>query len=123
MIISAAASQSFKQGGVTATGYAAPSRGSAEISLWRLHLVADEVSPQHVLTNEEVFLILAGSGSATIEDVTEAFAAGDCLVAPAGKPFALAAGRQGLEAVCAMRAGGRATILPDGPTITPPWAA
>jgi hypothetical protein len=25
--------------------------------------------------------------------------------------------------VCAMAAGGEATILPDGPTITPPWAA
>jgi hypothetical protein len=42
---------------------------------------------------------------------------------PTGVPFVLAAGDDGLDAVCAMAAGGQATLLPDGPTISPPWAA
>ena len=82
-----------------------------------------EASPQHTLSYEEVFLVLEGEATATIAGDDEIAAAGDCLIVPAGKPFVLRAGDDGLAAVCAMAAGGVATILPDGPTITPPWAA
>ncbi len=58
-----------------------------------------------------------------IGGVEHPFSAGDCLVVPAGAAFTLTTGKEGLEAVCAMAAGGQATILPNGPTITPPWAA
>jgi hypothetical protein len=37
-------------------------------------------------------------------------------------PFVLTADERDLEAVCAMAAGGQATILADGPTIAPLWA-
>jgi mannose-6-phosphate isomerase-like protein (cupin superfamily) len=123
MIISSEDAPIFRQDGVTAVGYASPSRGATDLSLWRLSLAPGEASPLHSLSREEVFLALAGSAVATIDGAPHAFAAGDCLVVPAGRPFLLAAGEEGLDAVCAMAAGGKATLLPDGPTISPPWAA
>src|SRR5689334_10410822 len=105
MLITAEDAKTFQQDGVTAVGYASPSRGVQDLSLWRLQLAPEEGSPVHRLTREEVFLVLAGSGSATIEGVTERFGAGDCLVVPPGLAFSLAAGADGLEAVCAMAAG------------------
>ena len=72
--------------------------------------------------HEEVFLILSGSGTANLDGEDHAVAPGDCLLVREGVPFVLRAGEHGLGAVCAMAAGGQATILPDGPTITPPWA-
>ena len=122
MIIRSADAPTFEQGGTTAVGYASPSRGSRDLSLWRIALAAGEASPPHSLSHEEVFLALDGDATATIDGKAEHFASGDCLVVPAGRTFAIQAGDRGLSAVCAMVAGGEATIEPDGPTITPPWA-
>jgi mannose-6-phosphate isomerase-like protein (cupin superfamily) len=123
MIISSEDAPIFRQDGVTAVGYASPSRGATDLSLWRLSLAPGETSPPHSLSREEVFLALAGSAVATIDGAQHAFAGGDCLVVPTGRRFVLVAGDEGLDAVCAMAAGGQATLLPDGPTISPPWAA
>jgi mannose-6-phosphate isomerase-like protein (cupin superfamily) len=123
MIIHSEEAPAFRQGGTTAIGYASPSRGGSPVSLWRIALEPGESSPDHTLTSHEVFLALEGSASATVDGVAEMFRAGDCLVVPAGAPFVLRAGDEGFAAVCAMRADGRATLLPDGPTLTPPWAA
>jgi mannose-6-phosphate isomerase-like protein (cupin superfamily) len=123
MLISSHDVPTFHQDGVTAIGLASPSRGASELSVWHLSLVAHETSPVHSLSREEVFVALAGSALATIAGTTHELAAGDCLVVPVDAPFTLVAGDDGLDAICAMGAGGQATILPDGPTITPPWAA
>ncbi len=123
MIISTHDAPTFDQPGLRAVGYAAPSRGARELSMWRLELAAHEESPGHVLSHEEVFLALAGSAVAHIDGRAHPFGAGDCLVVPPGASFTLTTGERGLSAVCAMAAGGQATFLPDGPTITPPWAA
>jgi mannose-6-phosphate isomerase-like protein (cupin superfamily) len=123
MLIRSQDAPTFTQGGTTATGYASPSRGARDVSVWRIALQPGEASPPHALSREEVFLVLDGDATATIAGAEEVAAAGDCLIVPAGEPFVLRAGRDGLAAVCAMAAGGQARILPDGPTITPPWAA
>ncbi|MDQ1712649.1 MAG: hypothetical protein QOE45_2099 [Frankiaceae bacterium] len=122
MIIHSADAPTFQQDGLLATGYASPSRG-ADISLWKLTLPAGNRSPLHSLSRDEAFLALGGTAVATIDGEEHAFAAGDCLVVPAGAEFSLRVGDEGLEAVCAMPAGAQASLLPDGPTFTPPWAA
>ena len=123
MIIRSHDAPTFTQGGVTATGYASPSRGARDLSLWRIALAPHEASPPHTLSHEEVFLALEGGATATLYSADHSLAAGDCLVVGPGVPFTLSAGPDGFAAVCAMVAGGEATILPDGPTLTPPWAA
>ncbi len=123
MIIRSDDAPTFTQGGVTATGYASPSRGARDLSLWRIDLAPGEASPPHSLSHEEVFLALRGEATVTLSAAEQTLATGDCLVVPEGVPFTIQATEAGFGAVCAMVAGGQATILPDGPTITPPWAA
>jgi quercetin dioxygenase-like cupin family protein len=123
MLITAATAPTFTAGGTTAVGYASPSRGAADLSLWRIRLEPGAASPFHALSREEVFLALDGDAVAIVDGAEHALAPGDCLVVPPEVPFSIAAGTGGFAAVCAMAAGGEATILPDGPTITPPWAA
>jgi mannose-6-phosphate isomerase-like protein (cupin superfamily) len=122
MLITSANAPRFEQDGTTAVGYASPSRGTHDLSLWRVAVAAGHSSPPHSLSHEEVFLAVAGSATATLGERRVEFTAGDCLVVPPGVAFTLTAGDQGVEAVCAMAAAGQATILPDGPTLTPPWA-
>ena len=104
--------------------YAAPSRGASEISLWRVELEAGSSSPLHELDCEEVFLGLEGSAVATFDGAEHAIGPGDCLIVPPHTPFTLgASGDRPLVALACMRAGGLATMVPDGPTLAPPWAA
>lgn len=113
----------FGADGTAVTGYAAPSRGSEFVSLWRINLEPGASSPLHELDTEEVFLGLAGNAMFTIDGREYTVGAGDCLVVPPHTAFALAAGPDGpFQAVACMRAGGQATLLPDGPTFVPPWA-
>lgn len=112
----------FGADGTAITGYAAPSRGSASVSLWRVHLDAGVSSPLHEVDTEEVFLGMAGHAVFTVGGQVFTVRAGDCLVVPPRTAFTLAAAHEMFEAVACMRAGGQATLLPDGPTFVPPWA-
>ena len=123
MIISSEQAPIFTQGGTTATGYASPSRGARSLSMWRVALAPGESSPPHSLSHEEVFLGLEGAATASVDGVEEHVGAGDCLIVPPDTAFILRAGPRGFVAVCAMSAGGAATLIPHGPTITPPWAS
>jgi mannose-6-phosphate isomerase-like protein (cupin superfamily) len=124
MVIRNSEAPKFSRDGTDVIGYASASRGARDTGMWRLTLAPGAASPAHVLTREEVFLALSGSAEATIGDERHALEAGDCLIVPAGEPFTIASrGGQPFEAVVCMPVGGEATILPDGPTITPPWAA
>ncbi|MEP6559657.1 MAG: cupin domain-containing protein [Nakamurella sp.] len=113
----------FTAGGTTVTGYAAPSRGTTAVSLWRVELAAGSSSPLHVIDAEEVFLGLEGRAVVVADGVESAVTPGDCLVVPAGTCFSICADAAGpFRAVVCMPAGGQATVLPDGPTFVPPWA-
>ena len=58
-IINRTDAPTFDAGGTAVTAYAAPSRGAAEVSLWRLELAPGSTSPLHHMDREEVFLGLA----------------------------------------------------------------
>jgi quercetin dioxygenase-like cupin family protein len=102
MIISAASAPTFTQGGTTAVGYASPSRGAADLSLWRIRLDPGAASPFHALSREEVFLVLDGDAVATLDGAEHPLAPGDCLVVPPGVPFAIAVGGGGFAEVFAI---------------------
>jgi quercetin dioxygenase-like cupin family protein len=113
----------YAAGGTTITGYAAPSRGASQVSLWRIELAPTTSSPLHQMDVEEVFLALEGEAEAVIEDTRTTVHAGDCLILPAETPFTLTAGPNGpFRAVACMTAGGQATMLPGGDPFVPPWA-
>src|SRR5690349_7140635 len=68
MIITSADAPTFEQGGTTAVGYASPSRGALDVSLWRLAIAPGQTSPTHSLSREEAFRALAGPAAATVGD-------------------------------------------------------
>jgi len=113
----------FDAPGVSWTGYAAPSRGASQVSLCRVELAPGTTSPLHEMDCEEVFLGLEGRAVATVDGAEHAIGAGDCLILPAGTPFTFDVPEDGpFRALACIPAGGRATMLPDGTTIVPPWA-
>jgi quercetin dioxygenase-like cupin family protein len=114
----------FDADGTTITAYAAPSRGAAEVSMWRIELAPGSTSPLHHMDREEVFLGIEGTMLATVEGAEHAVGAGDCLILPAGTPFTLhVPGAEPFRGMACTPAGSQATMDPDGPTFMPPWAA
>ena len=113
----------FNADGTSVTGYAAPTRGATAVSLWSIDLEPGSISPLHEMDVEEVFLGLDGTAVVVVDGEESRIGAGDCLVLPARTAFTLRAALDGpFRAVACMPAGGRATLLPDGPTFVPPWA-
>lgn len=108
--------------GTSFTSLATPTTGSTTTSMWRVAIAPGTPSTPHQLHDEELFFVLAGHARVRIgRDVAEA-RAGDVILVPPHCEFELSnIGADTLEAVCCMRAGGRAQ-LPQGEPFTPPWA-
>jgi len=108
--------------GTEIVGLASPSRGSAELSAWRLRLEAGVSSPAHALDHEEVFVVLAGRVQMTCGAIVEEAEAGGALIAPTGTELVLHnPGPEPFEAIACAPAAIRATVAGD--TFAPPWAA
>ena len=112
----------FAAGDTSVIGYAAPSRGAAQVSLWRIELAPGSTSPLHYMDCEEVFLGLEGSAIATVEGSEHTLGAGDCLILPAGTPFTFhVPGTDPFHALACIPTGGQATMVDSGMTFAPPW--
>ncbi len=97
-------------------------RGARDTSVWQVEIAAGTPATPHSLTREEVFVVLDGSASVSIDDSPDRAVAGDAIVVPVGARFELAnAGDEPLRLLCCMPVGGQ-TRLDDGTTFTPPWA-
>jgi mannose-6-phosphate isomerase-like protein (cupin superfamily) len=122
-LIAAADAAVFDVPDTHVVAYAAPSRGSAELCLWRIDIAPGATSPLHHMDCEEVFLCVHGSAVVELPGQRRPLAAGDCLVLPAGTDFSFRVGEQGFRAVACIRAGGKATMAASGDTFVPPWTA
>jgi len=76
-LISRQSAPAYAAGGTTVTGYAAPSRGSTQVSLWRIELEPGSSSPLHEIDVEEVFLGLEGRAVAIVDGGESTVTAGD----------------------------------------------
>jgi mannose-6-phosphate isomerase-like protein (cupin superfamily) len=113
----------FGEDGVRVTGLAAPSRGCASVSAWRVVLDPGAASPEHSLTSDEAFVALRGSARVTLDGADHELRAGDCLVVAPQRGFTIRNdGPEPFEAVCCMAAGGEAVVAGQG-SFVPPWAA
>jgi mannose-6-phosphate isomerase-like protein (cupin superfamily) len=113
----------FVAADTTVTGYAAPSRGTSEVSLWQIELAPGSTSPLHHMDCEEVFLGLHGKAVAAIDGTEHPLGPGDCLILAAGTDFTIyVPGDEPFRAMACIPVGGQATMVPDGPTFAPPWA-
>jgi mannose-6-phosphate isomerase-like protein (cupin superfamily) len=123
-LISAADAAVFDIPDTHVVAYAAPSRGSTQLCLWRIDIAPGSTSPLHHMDCEEVFLCIDGSAVVVIDGAERRVAAGDCLVLPAGTDFSFRVeGEAPFRALACIPAGGKATMAESGDTFVPPWAA
>jgi quercetin dioxygenase-like cupin family protein len=101
---------------------ASPSLGSHETSVWRVLLEPGTPGVPHRVTREEIFVVVAGAATASLDGTPQTLCAGSTLVLPAGVELSLAAGEDGLEAIVCLPVGGQG-VVGDGEPFTPPWAA
>ena len=101
--------------------FAAPATGSSELCAWRLEVAPGTDGVAHRVSREEVFLLLSGTLTVTLDGVTQPLAPGEVVVVPAGSqlcvdnPSAVAATAWVTTSV------GLEATMPDGSTISPPW--
>ena len=122
--VSAADAPVFTLPGVEFRGLTAPSRGARELCTWRLTVVPQHRDGDgHSLDHEEVFVVLEGQLTVTVNGVAETLAPGDAIAVPAGVQLQIAnPGNVPAQALACIAAGFQA-VMADGQHIgTPPWA-
>jgi quercetin dioxygenase-like cupin family protein len=106
----------------TMTTLASPTLGgSAGLSLWQVEMGAGQRGPVHVVDSEQVWTVVAGQVSITVDGAGTELGTGDTLVLPAGLPRQIDALRDVRLLVCGH---GDATVSVPGEDSsrgTPPW--
>ncbi len=100
---------------------ASPSLGSRETSVWRVHLDPGTPGLPHHVTREEIFVMVSGSATASLDGTAQRISAGSTLVLPAGVELSLETAAEPLEAIVCLPVGGQG-VIGDGEPFTPPWA-
>lgn len=124
-IVRAAESPRFDLPGIHFFGLLSPSRGSTELCTWRL-----EVDPgtgvdgePHQLDHEEVFVILEGSLTITVNGQASDLTAGDAIAVPARSLLSVAnLTSEPAKALVCIPAGFQAFTANGEAFGTPPWA-
>jgi quercetin dioxygenase-like cupin family protein len=103
------------------TSLATPTRGSAETSIWIVDIDPGTPATPHSVTREEVFVVLEGIASVTLDGDRGIARAGDAFVVPPDVPFEVANDADGpLKMMCCLPVGGQARTADA--TFIPPWA-
>lgn len=104
------------------TSLVTPSHGAAETSVWYVELPPGTPATPHSLTREEVFVVLEGVATVTVDGHGGEAFEGDAIVVPPGATLALSnTGATPVRLLCCLPVGGQA-CTPGGPPFTPPWA-
>lgn len=114
-------STEFTTHGSTFTAYVNPTRGSTDLCAWRLTIPPNVTGAAHRPSREEVLLVLDGLLRITVDDDTQALGPGAVIHVPGGSLLQVDTGVEGGSAWVTTTPGLTAR-LPDGTTITPPWA-
>lgn len=108
-------------GGVTFTTLATPRRGTTETSIWQVELAPGTPGLPHQVTREELFHVLHGRLTVTLDGHRLEATSGDTVAIPPDTTFALAnESDEPARALVCFPVGGQART--DQGTFTPPWA-
>jgi quercetin dioxygenase-like cupin family protein len=108
--------------GSTFHSYAAPATGSRELCAWRLEVPPGTVGAPHRVSREEVFLILGGRLTVTLDGVTGDLTPGDVLLVPAGAELRADNLSDGVVTAWVTTSVGLRATMADGSAVRPPWA-
>ncbi|MBP1684578.1 MAG: abp1 [Deltaproteobacteria bacterium] len=118
-IFTRAQEHTFELHGNHMVGLAVPSRGAAQVEVWRADMDAGAATPAHQHDHEEIVIVLKGRGHARIGNDEITFQAGDTLILPAGRVHQLFA-ETAIESIAAMPL--RSPVrTPDGQVMELPW--
>ena len=107
--------------GSTFHSFAAPRSGSRELCAWRLEVTAGTEGVAHRVTREEVFLLLGGELTVTLDGVTSRVGPGEVVMVPAGAELKVDNTSAGTATAWVTTSVGLQATLPDGSRISPPW--
>ena len=103
------------------TSLATPTRGSNETAVWQVEIEPATPPTPHSMTQEEVFVVLAGRATVRIADHTAVAEVGDAIVVPRDTEFELSnVDSDLLRLLCCTPVGSMARL--DAEPFTPPWA-
>lgn len=107
--------------GASFASYVSPAQGSTELCAWRLEVAPGIPGQQHVVTREEVLLILDGHPTVTVDGAADRVGPGDVVVVPANSAFRLDNDAADPATAWVTTSVGLEAVLDDGGRISPPW--
>jgi quercetin dioxygenase-like cupin family protein len=120
-VIARPVSPTHETGGVRFTTLATPSRGTTETSIWQAEISPGTPGVPHQVTREELFHVLDGRLTVSIDGDRHDAGPGDTVVIPPDTTFSLANETdQPARALVCFPVGGQART--EEGTFTPPWA-
>jgi quercetin dioxygenase-like cupin family protein len=113
----------FDLNGAVIKGLASPDRGALETMCWRIEMTPGQGLPEHTHDHEEVFHVLSGRLTASLDGEETVVVRGDTVMIPPGVSHFAYAGEEDEGVLLAMMPVGTIMIRPDGERVSPPWGA
>lgn len=122
-VVRSTSAPTFTVDGFHFIGLTSPNRGASELCTWRLEVEPYAKSEAHWLDHEEVFVLLDGVITITVEGENFELHVGDAISVPARSLLQLVnTNEKAAHAVVCLPVGAHGTMA-DGREIgTPPWA-
>jgi quercetin dioxygenase-like cupin family protein len=111
----------FDLAGVSIRGLSSPSRGALETMSYRVDLRPGQRLPEHTHDHEEVFHVLSGSITVSLDGEETPLGPGDTVMIPPGVSHFSYADGSLAAAILAMMPVGTVMIRPGGERLPPPW--
>lgn len=99
----------------------APSAGSTELCAWRTTVAPGTSGQPHTVDHEEVFLVLDGTPTVTLDGAAARVAPGAVIFVPAGSSVRLDNDAATEAALWVTTVVGLTAVTPAGERIVPPW--
>jgi quercetin dioxygenase-like cupin family protein len=113
----------FDLAGVRVRGLSSPSRGALETTSYRVDLRPGQRLPEHTHDHEEVFQVLSGPITVSLDGAETLLMPDDTVMIPPGVSHFVYASASEACAILAMMPVGTIMIRPGGERAVPPWGA
>ena len=113
----------FELSGVRIRGFASPARGATETMTYRVELAGGQRVPDHTHDHEEVFHVLEGEVTASLDGEDARVGVGDTVVIPTGVRHTSFTDDASTATLLSIMPSGTVMIREDGERVTPPWTA
>lgn len=111
----------FDLSGIAIRGFASPSRGATETMTWRITFGPGQRLPEHTHDREEVFHVLEGSLTASLDGEETRVGPGDTVMIPAGIRHTSFTDAASTAVLLSIMPTGTVMIRDGGERVSPPW--